>query len=338
MGRLGITGVGFGLHSDIIAPYLHRLGTGEQKAKWLPRCDDAAVQVPLVIAGEDVFDGRAVRDCLDPSRPGVVVGRYRQATDADVARAVECAADDPDGWRSMGVDARWEVLGRVAQELRLARGDLMGAALADGGKTLMESDPEVSEAIDFLEFYRDSARWWQQMPTLRARPKGVVVVVPPWNFPVAIPCGGVAAALAAGNTVIIKPASDTVLVAWEMCQCFWRAGVPKTALQFVPCSGGREGRKLVNNPQVGAVILTGGTGRVTFSDTGAISSFTYDDQSGGLSFRPQDPAREGAEDEVQSEGRRGVARGKESGGGKVRHLGPPARRAVLTVGTRALTT
>jgi RHH-type proline utilization regulon transcriptional repressor/proline dehydrogenase/delta 1-pyrroline-5-carboxylate dehydrogenase len=228
-------------------------------ARWQARCGDQAVQVPLVIAGEDVLEGRTVRDCLDPSRPGVVVGRYRQATEADVARAADCAAADPDGWRSMPVEERFELLGRVAQELRVARADLMGAALADGGKTLAESDPEVSEAIDFLEFYRDSARWWQQLPTLRARPKGVVVVVPPWNFPVAIPCGGVAAALAAGNTVIIKPASDTVLVAWEMCQCFWRAGVSKKALQFVPCSGGREGRKLVNNPQVSAVILTGGT-------------------------------------------------------------------------------
>jgi len=228
-------------------------------AKWLPRCGDAAVQIPLVIAGEDVMEGHAVRDCLDPSRPGVVVGRYRQATDADVARAVDCAAADPDGWRTMDEGQRQEILGRVAQELRIARADLMGAALADGGKTLMESDPEVSEAIDFLEFYRDTARWWRSLPTLKARPKGVVVVVPPWNFPIAIPCGGVAASLAAGNTVIIKPASDTVLVAWEMCQCFWRAGVSKKALQFLPCSGGKEGRKLVNNPQVDAVILTGGT-------------------------------------------------------------------------------
>jgi RHH-type proline utilization regulon transcriptional repressor/proline dehydrogenase/delta 1-pyrroline-5-carboxylate dehydrogenase len=228
-------------------------------AAWQSRCGDAAVQVPLVIAGEDVFDGRPVRECLDPSRPGVVVGRYRQASEPDILRAVECAAADPDGWRSMPAAQRFEVLGRVAQELRVARGDLMGAALADGGKTLMESDPEVSEAIDFLEFYRDTARWWQQMPSLRARPKGVVVVVPPWNFPVAIPCGGVAAALAAGNTVIIKPASDTVLVAWEMCQCFWRGGVSKKALQFLPCSGAREGRKLVNHPKVSAVILTGGT-------------------------------------------------------------------------------
>ena len=228
-------------------------------AKWQARCGAAAVQVPLVIAGEEVLEDRTVRDCLDPSRPGVVVGRYRQATDADVARAADCAAEDPDGWRTMPVEQRFELLGKVAQQLRIARGDLVGATLADGGKTPMESDPEISEAIDFLEFYRDTARWWQQMPTLKARPKGVVVVVPPWNFPVAIPCGGVAAALAAGNTVIIKPASDAVLVAWEMCQCFWRAGVSKKALQFLPCSGGREGRKLVNNPKVSAVILTGGT-------------------------------------------------------------------------------
>ncbi len=214
--------------------------------KWQSRCGEDAVQIPLVIGGEEIFDDRPVRDCLDPSRPGVVVGRYRQAGEPDIARAVECAAADPDGWRTLPLQHRFDVLGRVAQELRLARGDLMGAALADGGKTLPESDPEVSEAIDFLEFYRDSARWWQSMPTLKARPKGVVVVVPPWNFPVAIPCGGVAAALAAGNTVIIKPASDTVLVAWD-------------ALQFVPCAGGREGRKLVNHPKVDAVILTGGT-------------------------------------------------------------------------------
>ena len=227
--------------------------------RWQARCGDHATQIPLVIGGEALLEGRVIGECRDPSRPGVVVGRYRQATNDDVARAVECAAADPDGWRALSPAQRYEVLGKVAQELRLARGDLMGAALADGGKTLMESDPEVSEAIDFLEFYRATARWWQEMPTLKARPKGVVVVVPPWNFPIAIPCGGVAAALAAGNTVIIKPASDTVLVAWEMCQSFWRAGISQRVLQFVPCAGSGAGRKLISHPKVDAVILTGGT-------------------------------------------------------------------------------
>ena len=227
--------------------------------KWKPLCDAKAPSIPIVVAGEEIAAGGTQKECLDPSRPGVVVGRFRQATRAEVTRAVECAAADPDGWRSMAADARYDLLGKVAHELRKARGDLMGAALANGGKTLPESDPEVSEAVDFLEFYRDTARWWQQMPALKVRGKGVVVVVSPWNFPIAIPCGGVAAALAAGNTVILKPASDTVLVAWELCQCFWRAGVSKKALQFLPCSGANEGRELVNHPKVNSVILTGGT-------------------------------------------------------------------------------
>ena len=229
-------------------------------ARWEPRCAEHAVNVPLVIAGEEWFDRGVARNCLDPSRPGTVVGRYRQAGEADIDQAVACAARDPDGWRACSARERFEILGRVAQEIRVTRGDLLGAALADGGKTLAESDPEVSEAVDFLEFYRDTARWWQEMPTLRAQGQGVVAVVSPWNFPISIPCGGVAAALAAGNTVILKPASDTVLVAWELCQCFWRGGVLKNALQFVPASGGVGGRRLVNHPQVNAVILTGGTG------------------------------------------------------------------------------
>ncbi len=226
---------------------------------WKPRCGDRATQIPIVIAGEELTTGHPIRDCVDPSRPGVVVGRSVQASEADVARAVECAAADPDGWRALAPCDRSEILRRVAHELRVARGDLMGAAMADGGKTLPESDPEVSEAVDFVEFYRDCARWWQEMPGLKGRGRGVVVVVSPWNFPIAIPCGGIAAALAAGNTVILKPASDTILVAWELCQCFWRAGVSKRVLQFAPCSGGQAGRALVQHPKVNAVILTGGT-------------------------------------------------------------------------------
>ncbi len=228
-------------------------------AKWKPQCDGNAPRIPLVIDGQEVFEGPALGQCLDPSRPGVVVGRYCRAGEADVDRAAQCAAADPDRWRSLAAPGRYDLPGAVAQEIRKARDDLLGAALANGGKTFAESDPEVSEAVDFLEFYRATARWWHQMPTLAARPKGVVVVVPPWNFPIAIPCGGVAAALAAGNTVILKPSSDAVLVAWELCQCFWRAGVSKRALQFVPCSGVGEARRLVSHPKTSAVILTGGT-------------------------------------------------------------------------------
>lgn len=217
------------------------------------------LRLPLVIDGAELIDNRDTRPCTDPSEPGRVLARCAQATDDDIETAVACARADADGWRSLPLDRRGEILGRAAAELRAARAGLMWAALAEGGKTLPESDPEVSEAVDFVEFYRLTARAFHDLPGVSATPAGVVVVVPPWNFPIAIPCGGVAAALAAGNTVILKPASDVALTAWELCQCFWRAGVPRRALQFVPCQGSGPGARLAAHPEVDAVILTGGT-------------------------------------------------------------------------------
>jgi RHH-type proline utilization regulon transcriptional repressor/proline dehydrogenase/delta 1-pyrroline-5-carboxylate dehydrogenase len=226
---------------------------------WEARVGDAAAEIPLVVAGEEIFEAREVCECLDPSRPGAVVGRYRRARGEDVPRAVDCARSDAGGWRALSFGERSEILARVAHEIRAARGELMGAALADAGKTLVESDPEVSEAVDFVEFYRRSASELASLSGLRARGRGVVVVASPWNFPIAIPCGGVAAALAAGNNVILKPASDSVLVAFELCQCFWRGGVSKRALQLLPCAGASVGSQLVSHPDVDVVILTGGT-------------------------------------------------------------------------------
>jgi RHH-type proline utilization regulon transcriptional repressor/proline dehydrogenase/delta 1-pyrroline-5-carboxylate dehydrogenase len=227
-------------------------------ASLVGRTGNSQPTIPLMIDGRELREGPS-SDCLDPSRPGVVVTRHRQATLAEIDQAIDCARRDPDGWRQLGVDERNAVLGKVAQELRRGRADLLWAALATGGKILSESDPEVSEAVDFVELSRISARFFTQFPGVQAGPRGVVVVVPPWNFPIAIPCGGITTALAAGNTVILKPASDTVLVAWELCQCFWRAGVSPRALQFVPCPGRSGGQHLVTHPDVDSVILTGGT-------------------------------------------------------------------------------
>jgi RHH-type transcriptional regulator, proline utilization regulon repressor / proline dehydrogenase / delta 1-pyrroline-5-carboxylate dehydrogenase len=233
-----------------------------QNSEWAERLvsrkNPSTLEIPLVIAGEELR-GALAGECVDPSRPDVAVPRYAQARQEDVDRALACATADPDGWKTKSVDERNEILGRVAQELRKTRGELMWAALANGGKILSESDPEVSEAVDFVEFYRASARFFNELPEVEARPRGVAVVIPPWNFPIAIPCGGIAAALAAGNTVILKPASDTILVAWELCQCFWRAGISKRVLQFAPCPGGTVGQYLVTHKDVDAVILTGGT-------------------------------------------------------------------------------
>ncbi len=224
-------------------------------------CGDTNGVLPIVVNGKECTAGRAVKECRDPSRPGQIVRRTALANSQDINDAVNCAAKDEDGWRALSATERESILLRVADELRRARADLMGAALANTGKTLMESDPEVSEAIGFVVFYAAVAKELMEglSPNVRGRGKGVVAVISPWNFPLAIPCGGIAAALAAGNTVLFKPASDALLPAWEICQCFWRAGVSRKTLQFLPCPGGNEGRQLVQHPGVDAVILTGGT-------------------------------------------------------------------------------
>ncbi|MCH5376480.1 MAG: aldehyde dehydrogenase family protein, partial [Planctomycetes bacterium] len=172
--------------------------------------------------------------------------------------AVRCSKADEDGWRAKSHEERAAILRQVAYELRCARADLMGAALAEAGKILPESDPEVSEAIDFVEFYTKTAGYYHQLDGIDARAKGVVVVIPPWNFPIAIPCGGVASALAAGNTVILKPAPATVLVGHLLCECFWRAGVSRRTLQMLP-GDADVGQPLATHPDVDVVIFTGGT-------------------------------------------------------------------------------
>ena len=226
---------------------------------WKSRHSDNATEIPLIVAGKQVTGKRKQRHGYDPSRPGIVVAKYSQADADDVESAVACAKKDDQGWRAKSVSDRRTVLADVAQKIRERRGDLMGAALADGGKTLAQSDPEVSEAVDFVEFYGRCAQYVEELAGVSAKGRGVVVVVSPWNFPIAIPCGGIAAALAAGNTVILKPASDTVLVAYELCKCFWDSGVSQETLQLLPCSGATQGQQLAAHADVDTVILTGGT-------------------------------------------------------------------------------
>jgi RHH-type proline utilization regulon transcriptional repressor/proline dehydrogenase/delta 1-pyrroline-5-carboxylate dehydrogenase len=226
---------------------------------WKPRYGSQAELVPLVIGGEDWVQEGELRASLDPSRPGTTVAEYSAASEAHIERAITAACADLDHWRTRSMSERRTILHDVASEIVRRRGDLMGAMLAEGGKTLTESDPEISEAIDFCRFYADSAQEVTGMSGLDASGRGVVAVVSPWNFPLAIPCGGIAAALAAGNTVIFKPASETVLIAYHLCRCFWDAGVPKSALQFMPCSGSTVAQRLVVHERVDAVILTGGT-------------------------------------------------------------------------------
>ncbi len=226
--------------------------------RWQSKCDDKAPQISLMI-GDLPAESPVQQESADPSRPGVVVSRFSHASLDDVNRAVDIAAADQSDWAGRSIDQRHELLRSVAQNLRQRRGELMGAMVGDAGKTVSEADPEISEAIDFCEFYPLTMKAWQDRATIKTSPRGVVAVITPWNFPLAIPCGGIAAALAAGNTVILKPANETVLTAWMLCQAFWDAGVPRDVLQMVPCADEDAEAGLVKNEKVDTVILTGGT-------------------------------------------------------------------------------
>ena len=227
--------------------------------RWMPLCDANAPEILVSIGAQEQQGRGQTFTSNDPSRPGVVSARYSQADETQLKSALACLKEDPSGWGATRPQERYEILRKVAQELRIARGELMGAAILDAGKTLSESDPEVSEAIDFVEFYARCALDLQLQARGGFSPAGPVVVISPWNFPIAIPCGGIAAALAAGNTVLLKPASDTALPAYLLCQCFWRAGVPREALQFAPASGSAISKVLLADASIARVILTGGT-------------------------------------------------------------------------------
>lgn len=235
------------------------------REKWHRQATEAPLQIPVVIAAAERFDDRDLVPIHDPCRQDpqkdapALVAHYALANQRDAEEAVAIASADPDGWRRLTHRQRQEILANAAQLLRKARGELMTLAAASTGKVFTEADPEISEAIDFIEYYPHSVRSFEKLDGLRLQGKGVGLVISPWNFPIAIPTGGVAAALAAGNTVIFKPASDAVLTAYRLCQTFWQAGVSRNTLQFVPCRGSREGHFMAVHPQVDFVILTGST-------------------------------------------------------------------------------
>jgi RHH-type transcriptional regulator, proline utilization regulon repressor / proline dehydrogenase / delta 1-pyrroline-5-carboxylate dehydrogenase len=156
-------------------------------------------------------------------------------------------------WESMGVAKRAEILDRVADQMASERFETLACLRADGKKAVADADGEVSEAIDFARYYARTA----EVPAgLSAKALGVVAVVSPWNFPYAIPAGGVLAALMAGNSVILKSAPATVQTAWLLVQQLWRAGVPRDVLHFYPC-GNEIGHLLITDARVASVILTG---------------------------------------------------------------------------------
>ena len=209
-------------------------------------------RIPLQIGGVESFRAEK-EEGSDPSENGEPWYTYSIATRDDIDLAVSVAQTSVAKWESLGASERGKILGEAANIMESERAETIALMSRDCGKTVSEADPEVSEAIDFARYYALSALHRFAGST----PLGVVLVVPPWNFPYAIPMGGVCAALSSGNAVILKSAPESVATAWQIANQLWRAGVPREVLQFVMTRDDEDGKHLVGHAGVNGVILTG---------------------------------------------------------------------------------
>ncbi|MFO0830037.1 MAG: proline dehydrogenase family protein [Phycisphaerales bacterium] len=181
--------------------------------------------------------------------------------------AVGRLASNFPAWRDTPFANRAAVLVRAAEIMRSRRDELAGVMIREAGKTWREADADVCEAIDFCEYYARTAaelfethrlgRFVGELNQLWYQPRGVAVVIAPWNFPLAICCGMTVAALVCGNTTVVKPAEQTPGIAKLLCDILWEAGCPKDALAFVPGVGETVGAALVRDPRVAIVAFTG---------------------------------------------------------------------------------
>lgn len=208
-------------------------------------------EIPLVIDGKEIFT-KELEEGTDPSDNAKVWYHYSVGSKKDVDTAICTAKDAQKNWSGLSIQERTDILLKAAGVMAQATTQTIAVLSRDAGKTVAESDPEVAEAIDFARFYATTAQNFGE-----STPLGTILVIPPWNFPYAIPMGGVCAALAAGNTVILKPAPETVATAWEIVNHLWQGGVPKDVLQFLPMRDDEDGKYLVSNSGIDGVILTG---------------------------------------------------------------------------------
>jgi len=221
-----------------------------------------------VISGQP-RQGRT-QELRNPANTGEIIGTVTQADAAAVDAAIAAAARAQPDWDALGGEKRAQVLERAATLYEDNTAALVARCVREAGKTLPDAIGEVREAVDFLRYYAARARRdfsheatlpgpTGERNLLRLRGKGVFGCISPWNFPLAIYTGQVAAALAAGNAVVAKPAEQTPLTAAYGTALLLQAGVPAEALQFVPGDGAEVGAALTKDPRLAGVVFTGST-------------------------------------------------------------------------------
>ncbi|BCR25729.1 trifunctional transcriptional regulator/proline dehydrogenase/L-glutamate gamma-semialdehyde dehydrogenase [Aquipseudomonas alcaligenes] len=230
----------------------HRLGS--LSSALLSSTNTAYVAAPIL--GCDAPNPGPAEPVRNPADHRDLVGHVHEASEADVKSAILCAQASGQIWQSTQAAERAAVLERAADRMEAEIQQLMGLLVRESGKTFANAIAEVREAVDFLRYYAAQARAFGNDSH---RPLGPVVCISPWNFPLAIFTGQVAAALAAGNTVLAKPAEQTPLIAAQAVRILLDAGVPGGAVQLLPGRGETVGARLVGDERVRGVMFTGST-------------------------------------------------------------------------------
>ncbi|MCA0971329.1 L-glutamate gamma-semialdehyde dehydrogenase [Halobacillus litoralis] len=220
----------------------------------------------LLINGERVRTD-AVITSTNPANTKQVVGTVSKANSELAEQAIQAASDAFDGWRKWSARARSEMLFRAAHIIRRRKHEFSAYLVYEVGKPWKEADADTAEAIDFLEYYGRQMIELSEGKEINSRPgeqnryvytaTGVAVVIPPWNLAFAIMAGTAVAPLVTGSTVVMKPASNSPVVAAKFIEVLEEAGLPKGALNFVPGSGGEVGDYLVDHPKTSLISFTG---------------------------------------------------------------------------------
>lgn len=221
---------------------------------------------PLVIGKKEIKTKREIVS-VDPSDPKIIIGRVSLAGASEADQAVEAATEAKKAWSTVSPNDRAAILDKAALIMRRRKYELCALEVFEAGKTWREADGDVGEAIDFCTYYATEMRrlgkpqLTQFVPGeecfLHYQPRGVALVIAPWNFPLAILTGMTAAALVTGNTVIMKPAEQTPVIAFKLMEIFREAGLPAGALNFLPGLGEEVGEYLVNHHKVDLIAFTG---------------------------------------------------------------------------------
>lgn len=223
-------------------------------------------EYPLVIGGEEIKTAEKLHS-YNPSNASQIVGTFQKADQPLALKAMEAAQAAFAKWRFVPAKKRAEYLFKAASIMRKRKHEFSAVLSFEVGKTWPEADADTAEAIDFLEFYgREMLRYAEKQPVVKHPleknelvyiPLGVGVVVPPWNFALAILTGMTSAAVVAGNTVVLKPSSDSPLNGWMFFNLMREVGLPAGVINFVTGSGASVGDALVSNPKTRFVTFTG---------------------------------------------------------------------------------